>query len=386
MCLKRDNATLLGEYEHLDNKSLIEFICNCGNIYTKLFKCIYRGSGSYCNTCSIQNKMNKYRSTNLINYGVEYTQQNKDIRMKREQTCMEKYGTKNILGLTDIKNKIKETNIKRYGINCPSKLQKTKDAMKQTNLEKYGVTSPSQLQNIKDKIKTTKIQKYGKTYPLQTEEIRNKIKSTMLERYGVEYPTQSIEIQSKIKKTNLKRYGVEYPSQLEEIKDKIKKTNLKKYCVDTPLKSDMIKDKIKQTCFIKYGVENPQQSQQIQEKTQINSRKYKTYKMPSGIIRKVQGYEHFALDELIKLYPEELIKTDRSDVPHIIYQIDNKNKYYFPDIFIPHENYIIEVKSTWTYKSKIDSINKKAEACRNQGYKYEIWIYDRNGNKELISS
>jgi len=103
--------------------------------------------------------------------------------------------------------------------------------------------------------------------------------------------------------------------------------------------------------------------------------------MPSGIIRKVQGYEPFALDELIKQYTEEQIKTDRKDVPRVEYILENKKHYYFPDIFIPHENKIIEVKSTWTIKLHEKKIKFKCNSCIANGYKYEIWEYNKKGEK-----
>jgi hypothetical protein len=68
-------------------------------------------------------------------------------------------------------------------------------------------------------------------------------------------------------------------------------------------------------------------------------------------------------------------------VPRISYEIDGKKKYYFPDIYIPHENKIIEVKSTWTYKCKTDSIQEKGDACKAQGYTYELWCFDGKGNR-----
>jgi hypothetical protein len=105
--------------------------------------------------------------------------------------------------------------------------------------------------------------------------------------------------------------------------------------------------------------------------------------MPSGEVRKVQGYEHFALDELTKTNTEDDIITDRKDIPKIGYKINEKQKYYFPDIYIPSENKIIEVKSTWTYKCKQDNIQEKANATNLAGYNYEIWIYDDKGNKTI---
>lgn len=119
------------------------------------------------------------------------------------------------------------------------------------------------------------------------------------------------------------------------------------------------------------------------EKAQKNSKKYKEYTMPSGAIRNVQGYEPFALDILNKLYTEDEIKTDRKDVPRIKYTANDKCRYYFPDIYIPSKNMIIEVKSTWTYKCKQDNIKEKAEATIAAGYTYEIWVFDRNGNSEI---
>ena len=54
------------------------------------------------------------------------------------------------------------------------------------------------------------------------------------------------------------------------------------------------------------------------------------------------------------------------------------NKYYFPDIYIPSENKIIEVKSSWTYKCKLDNIQEKMNATKEK-YDYDIWIFDSNG-------
>jgi hypothetical protein len=103
--------------------------------------------------------------------------------------------------------------------------------------------------------------------------------------------------------------------------------------------------------------------------------------MPSGAVRKVQGYEPFALKILVKIYEEEQTKTDRKDVPRVQYEVDGKKKYHFPDIFIPHENKIIEVKSTWTLKCKTDNIKLKKKACEEQGFLYEIWCFDGKGNR-----
>jgi len=58
--------------------------------------------------------------------------------------------------------------------------------------------------------------------------------------------------------------------------------------------------------------------------------------------------------------------------------VNEINKYYFPDIYIPSENKIIEVKSSWTYKCKLDNIQEKMNATKEK-YDYDIWIFDSNG-------
>ncbi len=102
--------------------------------------------------------------------------------------------------------------------------------------------------------------------------------------------------------------------------------------------------------------------------------------MPSGAIRRVQGYEPYAIRDLLKNYTEEQILTNRKDIPRITYTVEDTKHYYFPDIYIPHINTIIEVKSLWTFHSTLH-IHLKSAATREAGYIYEIWIFDSNGNR-----
>jgi hypothetical protein len=110
----------------------------------------------------------------------------------------------------------------------------------------------------------------------------------------------------------------------------------------------------------------------------------KKFSFPSGHIIEIQGYEHFALGELInnENLDENTIKTGSKNVPKIWYigEDDKKHRHYV-DIFIPSQNKCIEVKSTWTVQKKEDCIFLKQEAGKKLGYEYEIWVYDRKGNK-----
>jgi hypothetical protein len=162
--------------------------------------------------------------------------------------------------------------------------------------------------------------------------------------------------------------------------DKRKKHFMELYGTSSPASVPHIKDKIKNTNMIRYGVEYPAQNRFINN----NTYKIKEYISKSGKNYQTQGYEYLALDELFKNYIESDIIFGKSNVPRINYTFNNTVKYYYPDIYIPKENKIIEIKSTWTYKVQIERNKSKANTCKLLGYKYEFWIYDNKKNKEII--
>ena len=208
-----------------------------------------------------------------------------------------------------------------------------------------------------------------------------KMKKVFIELYGVENPQQNKEIKVKTNATNLERYGFENPTQNSVVRAKTTATNLERYGFENPNQNSVVRAKTTATNLERYGVENPTQNKEIFEKAQKNNFSRKEVTMPSGIVRKVQGYEHFALKELIQIYTEDQIKTGCTNVPRIQYDIDGKKHYYFPDIFIPHENKLIEVKSKWTYLLNSGNVQAKKNACVDQGFIYEVWCYDKKGNR-----
>ena len=59
--------------------------------------------------------------------------------------------------------------------------------------------------------------------------------------------------------------------------------------------------------------------------------------------------------------------TSKKDVPKIWYSdIDGKKHRYYCDIYIPSENKIIEVKSTWTYKKELHMNILKSEHVKKK--------------------
>lgn len=357
-------VTLLDDYSNkyiTRDTRIIGKCIFCENSFDKSLNKLHKQRNFGCITCAKDLRFERVKKTMVINYGVEYAAQSQICMDKMKKTTLEKYGVEHATQSDITKNKIKKTNLEKYGFEYGLQSEVVKEKTKQTNLEKYGVANPLQREEIKEKCKQTNLEKYGVEHSSQCEEIKEKSKQSCLQKYGVEYFTQTDIMKEKSKQTNLERYGVEHTLQREEIKEKIKETNM-----------------------AKYGVEYIMQCPEIMEKQIKNSYYLKDYSLPSGKIIKIQGYEHFALDELFKKenIVEEDIITGSINVPTIWYNDSNNKKHrHFVDIFIPTQNKCIEVKSTWTFKTQKDIVFLKQNAAKQLGYLYEIWVYDNEGDK-----
>ena len=236
-------------------------------------------------------------------------------------------------------------------------------------------------EKIKNKIKKTNLERYGVENPMLSKETQDKIKKFNLEKYGKEYLFQLPEFQNKVKKTNLERYGSECTLNLEDVQEKIKETNLERYGSENPFGSKETQEKIKETNLERYGVEYPIQNPEIFEKSLQNSFNLKEYVYPSGNIIKVQGYEHHALDILIKTNTDESnIFTSRKDVPNLWwFGRDGIKHRHYVDIYIKSSNTCIEVKSTWTFEKNREEVFLKQEYAKKSGFNYKIWILNDKG-------
>lgn len=104
----------------------------------------------------------------------------------------------------------------------------------------------------------------------------------------------------------------------------------------------------------------------------------KIYTFPSGNIVKLMGYEPKAINVLLFIgYKEEdLLLKNRPSIK-CFWPIegggDNTFRYYHPDIIIPSENRIIEVKSDYTIKDP--KLPYKKIGCEKQGWTFDVWIF-----------
>jgi len=361
----------------------------CNKIFNKKFRQLVK-TGPYCLICAIENGKQKFKLKCKYNlsYLIEFCNKNRII-------LNDDYTSKNInrdtiirgICLTeDCNNNFNKPfrellKINGYCFDCSKENGKTK--IIETNLTKYGVDNPMKTTEFKEKIKNTNMKKYGVEHILQLDVIKNQMKEKSLAKYGTEYVLQSEIVRNKGKETNKIKYGFENPQQNKDIQKKTSDTVYKKYGAKHYFITDEFKEKTCKTNMLKYGVPHHSQNSVISELILKKSYMTKQYTFPSGKIINYQGYENFAFDKLIFLENilEDDILTNRQDVPEIWYKDKTgKLRRHFVDIYIKSQNKCIEVKSTWTNQEKNNVFEKKHSAI-NLGYNYEIWIFDRNGNK-----
>jgi len=366
---KENDVTLLDDYSVISptKNTFIIGNCiykNCENEFDKKF-CDLENTGAYCKICI-----------------------KKIANERRKKTCIEKYGVDNITK----RNEYKENTISpKYNYNLLQEYCNKNNITLSNNYENeklnahYLIKGNCSNDNCKN-IFNKKFYKLINTNALCNScifiEAKEKRKNTNLEAIGSENYFKNEEFKNKIKQQNLEKYGVEHVSQREEIKQKVKETCLIKYGVEHQSYSKNTQNKITQTNLKKYGVEHLMKDPDYLENMLKKSHKFKDYTYPSGKVDKIQGYEHYALDELIinEKIDESSIITGSKNVPEIWYHDENNMKrIHFVDIYIPSQNRCIEVKSTWTFAKP--NVLLKQSAAKALGYNYEIWVYDKKGNK-----
>lgn len=352
---------LTEEKDYKAQTSPVKWECKCGSICdTKEFRSYTRSKTHLCKKCGYE----KRKDNNIEKYGVstplalnKYTYE--FVKNYYEEQGCELISTEYIGANEKLTYKCKCGNINTSAFaDFKNKNARCRDCGKKQQIE-------------------TNLAKYGFVTPLKNEKVKEKIRNTTLVNYGVINISQSEEIKQKKVDKALKKYGVENISQSEEIKEKKRQTTLKNYGFEYYFQSDEGKEKIKQSNISKYGFEYPAQNAEVLYKILIQ--RCKDYKLPSGKIIKLDGFENKAMDILLKNYKEEEIENCLLKVPAIIYKMDIKRVYY-PDIYIKKENKIIEVKSNWTFKLDKEKNIIKKEACLKAGYKFEFWIFNKDGN------
>ena len=215
-------------------------------------------------------------------------------------------------------------------------------------------------------------------------------KDAVQAKYGVEYFSQTEAWHDKVKKTNNEKYGVDYPTQMKDFQEKSKNTCIKKYGVEHHTKAKSVQDKKRDTVIIRYGVNCVMQDPTIFRKSMTSAMKWKLFQFPSRMEIKVQGYEPFAVRDLLSsgIKEDDIIiknKEIEDNIGKIWYTgTDDKQHKYYPDIYIKSLNKVIEVKSEYTYNCALTINERKRVASESLGLLFEFWIYNKSGEKITI--
>jgi len=357
----RDFATLEKEYtaDDLINKDVkIQYTCNCGEIgCLKSFIAININNGAVCTKCSIKMSRVKAKKTYKERTGYETPLGNKELREKATRDYKEKTGYTNPTQNPEVKEKAKQTNIAKYGVENPFQSKDIMDKVRKEYKEKTGYANPNQNPEVKEKTKITNIAKYGVENVFQSENIMNKAWDKYKEKTGYNYPAQNPEVKEKSSETKFKNTGYYHNFSDPENRKKALET-------------------YERNTGYKHSSHNPE----VLEKIAKSSFQFKDYTFPSGNIVKIQGYEHYCLNELLQTYKEDELRVNKTIIPSVSYiDKDNNERIHFADIYIPHINTLIEVKSSFTFEVNKENNLLKQKYAKGLGYIYVIKIYNEKG-------
>jgi len=280
---------------------------------------------------------------------------------------------------------IKIADLKRGGCcpNCRS------ERLKATNMTRYGYEHNSQRPEIKEAA-LSGIMKYVADKKHTLEELKERYKNAGCELLETEFinrltPMRFICVCGKEGQVTFGKFQAGHRcSDPECIMTRKRQTCVDKFGETCYTKTKECQDRRKATCLEKYNVEHPMQNTDVMAKAEKTGHRFKTYTFPSGRQEKVQGYEPWALDHLLKTYIEHDIVLGRKEQPEIWYtDSENVKHRYFSDIYLPKHNLIVEVKSQWTCRKGLQQgkIQLQKQACEDEGFNYLCLVFNENGER-----
>lgn len=218
-----------------------------------------------------------------------------------------------------------------------------------------------------------------------------KARNTFKEKYGVSWGSKLSSQKEKARQTKIERYGNEkYNNSKQASLSRINKS------LDEKQK---ISESRRKTNLERYGVENVLLFKATLRSINKGNASIKNYQLPSGKTIGVRGHEPFGLDVIFKelKYNEfdVVVHDDYSDYAIEVFEYTNVNMHkmkYYPDIYIPKENRIIEIKSQWwwngygqdKYRSRLENNLRKRQAVIDKGYNYEVWIFENKYSYKVL--
>lgn len=363
------------------NKRLITYICNhCYNNATCEDSVLRANVDKRCKNCSSQVFKNSYdKVKNIIDKEItnfelnmtekEFNEQYKNKESKLCVKCKNCLNDKYYVRMAELK-----TNL---GCDkCCSTIRSN------TMMNKYGVSNAMNVPEFREKQKQSVFKNFGVYYPQQSEQVRNKTTKTSLKKYGAIRAFAREEVYKKIRSIHKENHGCEYPFQNKDIQKKCEESCIKTTGERKPL---IAREYFENVMLKKYGAKHALQNPIIFKKVLSKLYSTKKYTFPNGRIVNIQGYEHFAIDKLLKdgidendIFVEDEVQTIKYKLTDV--KTNKKEKHiYYPDIYLKSKNKIIEVKSIWTYNKDAYKNYKKGVYVARNDYVFEIWIFKPDG-------
>lgn len=357
---------LTPEDEYQSNDQNLDYICSCGNksaISWKRFR-----SGGRCMECCHE---------------------------RRTETIKERYGTDNVFQNEDIKAKSRESMMERHGVEHSMQLPENVQKAQRTNQNRYGEKYKFCQEQVKEKGRKTCLKKFGHEYPLQSDKIQKKVETTTMKNHGVRRALMAPHIHKKINEICQRRYQADYfgiskfmgPKMFElyGAETYVESEESKQRCIEKyGVPYFIVSSRFTEIMVERFGVEHAMQNPELFAKAVNNGYRMKPFVFPSGRTVYVQGYEPQCLKYLLE---EEKIEEDDIKVcSEMNLQFEYSNPYrdgktsrYYPDVYIPSRNMIIEVKSIYTYHLEEEKNDAKLEAVADAGYIAWIYLFDYKG-------
>lgn len=307
-----------------------------------------------CKVCGKELKFSLVTYKYPIYCCVSCRSKDKDNLLKQQQTCLKRYGVKNVF---EDKQKIKQAIKSKYNVENVANLEWVKEKKKETCKKQYGVDSYTKTQECKDKVKKTCLKHFGKTSNLATQEHREKLKQHNISKYGVDNIFKSKEFKEYLKKNHA------------QIQKKMYDTMLARYGVKNYVKSQAYKSFMKE------------HQQEFQEKA------YKTKKTNGTIC--TSKNEELIYKLLINKFGKDNIER----------QYKSKEYPFACDFYIKSLELYIEYHGSWTHGQKpfentvedIEKLNKwkiKSTEINFKGetkdyYKNAIYVWTKLDPKKL---
>lgn len=320
----------------------------------------------------------------------------KELRFINSEKGYSKYcSTKCLSNSSEIKQKRIDTNIKKYGVKNPAQSNEIKQKIKNTFIENYGVDNPNKIKEIRNKIKETNQERYGfntvltdmtknNRGNLDWATIREKSKQTIFNKIGLYTKTGTKEWKEKVSKTVKEKYGedIQHYSQSKIVKQKKLNNQLEriKLRYDNNNYKFISYNNSQTELTLKHLVCNKQFSEQIifiQQRYNLGIELCVHCKTPGHILI---SRGHNELIEYVKsIYKGVININDRRQISKTELDI------YLPDLKIALEfnglYYHNELNKTKTYHQN------KTLLCNKNGIRLiHIWEDDWNNKQDILKS